>query len=74
MRQFHTTQIGNRDYILGIVKDDFKYFPITVAEEHQEMIIIDLKCKENLLNLLNQVCFHFFNPLFQIIKFITVKG
>lgn len=41
--------------MLGIVPDDPSRFPYYATEEHQEMIVVDLNCKDNLANLLNQV-------------------
>lgn len=52
---FHATSIGRRQYMLGIVPDDPEYFPYYATEEHQELIVVDLNCKDNLENLLNQV-------------------
>lgn len=44
-----------RHYMLGIVAMDVNEFPYYAIEEHHEMILIDLDCRENLANLLNQV-------------------
>lgn len=41
--------------MLRIAADNMLQFPLNLLEEHQEMILIDLKCKDNLSNLLNQV-------------------
>lgn len=47
--------MGRRQYMIGIVPDDPDRFPYYATEEHQEMIVIDLNCKDNLANVLNQV-------------------
>lgn len=55
MLAFHATSIGRRQYMLGIVPDEPDRFPYYAIEDHQEMIVVDLNCKDNLANLLNQV-------------------
>lgn len=55
MRNFFFNEIGNREYTMAIVSDNYKNVPTNITEEHQEMLIIDLYCSENLPTLLNEV-------------------
>lgn len=53
-KEFMKAEPSRRNYLLGIVPDHFQHLPLDGMDVHQELLIVDVNCK-NLPNLLNQV-------------------
>lgn len=54
LRAFHSSKIGNRQYLMGIYDENYDYLPFQVQDEHHEMIVMDVNCIGNMYQLIEQ--------------------
>lgn len=71
LRAFHSNKVANRQYVMGIFPDTFDNMPFESQDEHHELIVLDINCKENVQLLVNKVgiCIKNTRALFVCVSF-----